>query len=109
MAFDIFFDVFGNRPFKSVKRTLTDRGVWVSTVIQPHVFMSVALTRLFSRRKAELVMVNGRRDDLKQVCNWVTSGDIRPVVHSVFSLEKIRDAHRQQESKHTRGKIVIRI
>jgi NADPH:quinone reductase-like Zn-dependent oxidoreductase len=71
--------------------------------------MSVALTRLFSRRKAELVMVKVRRDDLKQVCNWVTSGDIRPVVHSVFSLEKIRDAHRQQESKHTRGKIVIRI
>ena len=105
--FDIFFDVFGNRPFRSVKPILSDRGVWVSTVIRPHVFLSVILTRLFSRRKAKVVLVKSLRDDLEQVRRWVETGVLRPVVHSVYPLENIREAHLQQETKHTRGKIVI--
>lgn len=105
--FDIFFDVFGNRPFRSVIPVLSDRGVWVSTVIRPHVFLSVILTRLFSRRKARLVLVKSLRDDLEQVRLWVETGVLRPVVHSVYPLENIREAHVQQETKHTRGKIVI--
>ena len=107
--FDIFFDVFGNRPFRSVKPILNDRGVWVSTVIRPHVFLSVILTRFFSRRKARLVLVKSLREDLEQVRRWVETGVLRPVVHSVYPLEKIREAHVQQETKHTRGKIVIHI
>jgi len=105
--FDIFFDVFGNQPFRSVKPILSDRGVWVSTVIRPHVFLSVILTRLFSRRKAKVVLVKSLRDDLEQVRRWVETGVLRPVVHSLYPLENIRKAHVQQETKHTRGKIVI--
>ena len=107
--FDIFFDVFGNRPFRSVKRMLSDRGVWVSTVIQPHVFLSIILTRFFSRRKARLVMVRSRKEDLEQVRRWVDTGALRPVVNRVYPLTGIRDAHVQQETKHTRGKIVINL
>ncbi len=107
--FDIFFDVFGNRPFRSVKAILSDRGVWVSTVIRPHVFLSVVLTRFFSRRKARLVLVKSLREDLEQVRRWVETGVLRPVVHNVYPLEKIRKAHVQQETKHTRGKIVIHV
>jgi len=107
--FDIFFDVFGNRPFRSVIPILSDRGVWVSTVIRPHVFLSTVLTRFFSRRKAKVVLVKSLREDLEQVRRWVETGVLRPVVHSVYPLEKIREAHVQQETKHTRGKIVIHI
>ncbi len=107
--FDIFFDVFGNRPFSSVKPILSRRGMWVSTVIQPHVFLSVVLTRFFSHRKAKLVMVQSRSNDLAQVRRWVAAGLLRPIVQDVFPLEKIREAHVQQETKHTRGKIVIHL
>ena len=107
--FDIFFDVFGNRPFSSVKPILSRRGIWVSTVIQPHVFLSVVLTRFFSHRKAKLVMVKSRSNDLAQVRRWVAAGLLRPIVQDVFPLEKIREAHVQQETKHTRGKIVIHL
>jgi NADPH:quinone reductase-like Zn-dependent oxidoreductase len=107
--FDIFFDVFGNQPFRSVKPILSDCGVWVSTVIQPHVFLSSVLTRFFSRRKAKVVLVKSLREDLEQIRRWVETDVLRPVVHSVYPLEKIREAHVQQETKHTRGKIVIHI
>jgi NADPH:quinone reductase-like Zn-dependent oxidoreductase len=107
--FDIFFDVFGNQPFDKVKPVLKPKGVWVSTVLQPHVFKSVEATKNSTGRKAQLVIVAARREDLDQIRDWVEAGQLRPVIHATYPLEKIGAAHAQQETKHTRGKLVIRI
>jgi NADPH:quinone reductase-like Zn-dependent oxidoreductase len=107
--FDVFFDVFGNTRFAKVKPILSEKGVWVSTVIQPHVFGSVLLSRFFSRKKAKLVVVKSRREDFAQIAQWVDTGQLKPIIHAIYPLEEIREAHAQQESKHTRGKIVIKI
>ncbi len=107
--FNIFFDVFGNQRFKAIKPILKDSGVWVSTVVQPHVFLSVAKTMFFSRKKAKLVVVKSSREDLTKVREWVEAGEFKPIVHEIYPLEKIREAYAQQETKHTRGKVVIRI
>ena len=107
--FDIFFDVFGNRRFAAVKPILKHGGTWVSTVVQPHVFSSVAATLFFSSKRAKLVIVKARCEDLAQIRQWVDAGKLKPIIHSVYPLDRIRDAHAQQESKHTRGKLVIRI
>ena len=106
--FDIFFDVFGNQPFDNVKPILKPEGVWVSTVLQSHVFKSVEATKGSTGKKAQLVIVAGRRDDLDQIREWVEAGRLKPIIHATYSLEGIRDAHAQQETKHTRGKLVIR-
>lgn len=107
--FDIFFDVFGNLPFDRVKPILKPQGVWVSTVLQPHVFKSVEETKNSTGKKARLVIVAARREDLDQIRAWVESGLLKPVIHGIYPLEKIAAAHAQQETKHTRGKLVIRI
>jgi NADPH:quinone reductase-like Zn-dependent oxidoreductase len=107
--FDIFFDVFGNQPFDKVRPILKPKGVWVSTVLQPHVFKAVEATRDSTGQKAQLVIVAARREDLDQIRGWVEAGQLSPVIHAVYPLEKIGAAHAQQETKHTRGKLVIRI
>ncbi len=107
--FDVFFDVFGNHPFRAVRHLLNPGGTWVSTVLQPHVFVSALASRVLPGPNARLVVVKSNRQDLDLLRGWVESGALTPVVQEVFPLERIADAHRQQESKHTRGKIVIRI
>ncbi len=107
--FDTFFDVFGNRPFDSVRPILKPKGVWVSTVLQPHVFKSVEETKNSTGRKAQLVVVAARRDDLDQIRQWVEAGRLKPIIQEIYPLENIAAAHTQQETKHTRGKLVIRI
>ena len=107
--FDIFFDVFGNQPFQKIKHVLSKNGVWVSTILRPHVFISLAATMFFSRKKAKLVTVKSNRNDLAQIRGWVEAGKLQPIIHEIFPLERIREAHTQQETKHTRGKIVIRV
>ncbi|MGD9091598.1 MAG: NAD(P)-dependent alcohol dehydrogenase [Anaerolineales bacterium] len=107
--FDIFFDVFGNQRFQSIKPILSKNGVWVSTVLQPHVFYSVARTKIFSSKKAKLVMVKSSTKDLRVIRNWVDAGQLKPIIHDVYPLDKIQQAHAQQETKHTRGKVVVSI
>jgi NADPH:quinone reductase-like Zn-dependent oxidoreductase len=107
--FDIFFDVFGNQPFDKVKPIMEPKGVWVSTVLQSHVFKSVEATKGSTGKKAQLVIVAARRNDLDQIRQWVEAGQLKPIIHATYALEGIRDAHIQQESKHTRGKLIIRI
>jgi len=109
LRFDIFFDVFGNQPFKRIKPVLARSGTWVSTVVKPHVFISQWVTRLFGRQKARQVIVKARHTDLALIRDWIEAGHLRPIVQDVFPLDKIREAHAQQETKHTRGKIVVTI
>jgi len=107
--FDIFFDVFGNQTFRIIKPVLTRTGTWVSTVVQPHVFMSQLASGLIGQKRARLVVVKSRHADLTLIRTWVETGQLRPVIQEVYPLAKIREAHAQQETKHTRGKIVISI
>jgi NADPH:quinone reductase-like Zn-dependent oxidoreductase len=107
--FDIFFDVFGNQRFRSIIPILSKNGVWVSTVLQPHVFYSVARTKIFSSKKAKLVKVKSSNEDLSVIRNWVDAGQLKPIIQDVYPFDKIQQAHAQQETKHTRGKVVVSI
>lgn len=108
-TFDIFFDVFGNASFNQIAPILTANGRYISTVIQPHVFLSVFLSRFLSRKKAKLVVVKANTADFDYVRAWLETETIRPIIHATYPLAEIREAHRQQETKHTRGKIVVTI
>jgi NADPH:quinone reductase-like Zn-dependent oxidoreductase len=107
--YDIFFDVFGNQPFDAVRPVLVDDGVWIATVIQPHVFLSMLKTCFFSRRKARMVTVKPVPQDLGLIRSWAEDGRLKPVIHGVYPLDEIQRAHAEQESKHAVGKIVVTI
>jgi len=108
-TFDIFFDVFGNRLFETLHSVLAPQGTWVSTVLKPEVMAAVERTKDSPGQKARLVIVRADKDDLALVCRWAESGRITPVIHHIYPLEEIGAAHRQQETKHTRGKLIITI
>ena len=107
--YDIFFDVFGNQPFKQIKPILSARGVWVSTVLKRHVYDSVAQSKISGGKKAKMVIVHASRPDLERVSAWVASGRLKPIIHALFPLDRIQEAQAQQETKHSRGKIVVSI
>jgi NADPH:quinone reductase len=45
----------------------------------------------------------------KEVVPLLASGTITPVIDSIFTLDKIQDAHRRLESNETFGKVVLTI
>jgi NADPH:quinone reductase-like Zn-dependent oxidoreductase len=106
--FDAVFDVFGNQSLERVARVLSARGTYVTTVPKVSALVDVARTT-FVRPRARLVVVRPRQTDLAELGVLVGANTLRPVIHQIYDLEQVVEAQRQVESKHTRGKVVLRV
>jgi NADPH:quinone reductase-like Zn-dependent oxidoreductase len=107
-AFDMVFDVFGNRRFDELRPLLTSRGTFVSTVPKRHVVLARFRTA-FTRPRARLVVVRSRRADLEWLAGLVERGGLRPVIDRVLPLAEIAEAQRYLATRRARGKIVLRV
>jgi len=106
--FDVIFDVFGNYRFEQLKKLLSARGTYVNTIPSARIFKDVA--RSFVRRKrAKLVIVKSRRDQLDWLRQQIDAGRLRVVVDRSFPLADVAEAHRYMETKRARGKVVLAV
>ena len=113
-AWEVVFDAAGNRSYRDVEPSLVaDGGIYVTTKVGPDVFGWVAVTTigglLGQKKRARIVAVQYRAEDLVHLARLADSGRVRPVVQEVFSLEEIGDAHALSETGHVRGKIAVRV
>ena len=106
--FDVIFDVFGNYRFDKLKMLLSRRGTYVNTIPSARIFKDVA--RSFVRRKrAKLVIVKSRRDQLDWLRQQIDAGRLRVVVDRTFPIADVAEAHRYMETKRARGKVVLAV
>lgn len=54
-------------------------------------------------------MVRPRSRDLTFIATCVEEGRLAPVVHGLYPLDRIAEAEEQVATKHTRGKVVVRV
>jgi NADPH:quinone reductase-like Zn-dependent oxidoreductase len=106
--FDVVFDVFGNRRFAEARRVLGRRGTYVKTVPTRETFLDVART-LVGFPRARLVVVRPRARDLASIARYVEEGKVVPVVDRTYPLDAIVAAEEHVETKHSRGKVVVRV
>lgn len=76
----------------------------------------VSIVGLQTREQAEAagvratsILVRPNADQLGQIGKLVEGGQFKPVVSQVFPLADAAKAHEQSETRHTRGKIVLRV
>jgi len=106
---DVFFDVFGNRRFPDVRKMMTPRGAYISTVPGAPILQWALLSRLSGGPRAHLVIVKSRAADLETISAWIEAGRLSPVVDRIFPLEAVREAHAYIETKRARGKVVLQV
>jgi NADPH:quinone reductase-like Zn-dependent oxidoreductase len=106
--FDVIFDVFGNYSFGRLEHLLTPRGTYVQTIPSARIFKDVART-FVRRRRAKLVVVRSRRDQLDWMRQQIDAGALRVVVDRSFPLDEAAEAHRYMETKRARGKVVLAV
>jgi NADPH:quinone reductase-like Zn-dependent oxidoreductase len=107
-AFDVVFDVFGNRTFDEMRSLLAPRGTFISTVPKLHVVRSRFRTA-FTRPRARLVVVRSRSADLEWLAEQVERGRLRAVIDRVVPLADIAEAQRYLATRRARGKVVLRV
>ncbi len=93
---------------KSVE-ALKDGGIFVCTQLDYP--FSPDVLRALERKNAKGTFVggSGREDCLNATARLIDEGKIRVIVSRVYSLEEVAEAHRESETKHVRGKIVLEI
>lgn len=106
--FEIFFDVFGNKSFARVRHLLTPAGIYVTTVPKLKNFWRHFAT-LLTRKRARVVVVKSRREDLEALSRLLQQRLIRPMIDKVYAIDEAPLAHRHVETKHSRGKVILRI
>lgn len=104
-----WFDVFGNAGYLRAQANLAPGGTYVTTVPNPRNIGNALTSGWFGGRRARLVIVQSRRRDLDILARLVSEGKLRPTVDTVYPLERIADAHRHVEGKHTVGKVVVQV
>jgi NADPH:quinone reductase-like Zn-dependent oxidoreductase len=113
-AWEVVFDAAGNRSYRDVEPSLVgDGGIYVTTKVGPDIFGWVAFTTvgglLGQKKRARMVTVKYRAEDLVHLGRLADTGRLRPHLAETFPLDEIRKAHELSETGHVRGKIAIRV
>lgn len=116
-TYDVIIDVAGNTTLRRLRRALAPRGRVVivggesGTAVVGGLGRPIwgALTSPLRRQKVVMFISAESGADLAEITPLLESGQVRPVVDRVFSLDEVPDAMRHLESGAARGKIAIKV
>ncbi len=101
---DVVLDPIGGETQRRSLRVLRDGGVLVGLVGLEQVAHNPS-----GNVRARAILVEPNSSHLKQIAELVEDGSLKPIVSHRFPLQEAAAAHRQSETRHTRGKIVLQI
>jgi NADPH:quinone reductase-like Zn-dependent oxidoreductase len=106
--YDVIFDVAGTMSFPEMRRHIRMEGSFVEILPRPKLIWWKFFS-LFDSRKVSTLLMKSNAEDLQLLLNWMAEGRLRLVIEHEFPLEEVVQAHKQMETGHTRGKIVLKI
>lgn len=109
--FDIFFQVYIKREelFAEAKTIMSSDGVFLTLNPRPDIIVKAKLQNLYNKQKYYAIVVKSRPKDLRLLAQLYDTQRIVPTISQVYPLTDIVQAHQQIDSKHTRGKLVVRV
>jgi NADPH:quinone reductase-like Zn-dependent oxidoreductase len=111
-TYDIIFDTAGKRSFSECKGSLTDEGIYLTTVPTPEIMFQSLWTAIGGNKKvkftaAGLRPASAKINDLVFLKELIEAEKIKPVIDRCYPLEQIAEAHRYVEKGHKKGNVVI--
>ena len=111
--YDLLLDNVGNRPLSACRQVLTAHGKYVMVGAPKE--LGAALIRMlqalavypFWRRRLAFFIANVNADDLRTLCEIITSGKVTPVIDKRYPLSAAADAIAYVEGGHARAKVII--
>lgn len=111
--YDIIFDTVGKRSFADCKDSLTDEGIFLSTVPTPGMMLRALLPAKRGKKlgflAAGLRPVREKIKDLDFLRDLLEAGQFKAVIDREYPLDEIAEAHRYVETGHKKGNVVIRV
>ncbi|MEO6837187.1 MAG: NADP-dependent oxidoreductase [Ginsengibacter sp.] len=101
---DLVFDMVGGETQKRSLDVIRKGGTLITTV-QPQNQEEAKLKNIH----LEGFMAQSLPEELQQIADLIDSGKMKPVISQIFSLTDAIKAHKEIETGHTRGKIVLKV
>ncbi len=113
-TYDIIFDTVGKLSFSEGKGSLTDEGIYLTTVPTPVVMLQALWTSRRGSKKVKFAATGLRpaREKIKDLLFLtvlIEAGKIKPVIDRSYPLEQTAEAHRYVEKGHKKGNVVITV
>jgi NADPH:quinone reductase-like Zn-dependent oxidoreductase len=113
-SYDIIFDTVGKCSFSDCKGSLTDEGVYLSTVPAPLMMLQALWTSKSGSKRVKFAATGLRpaREKIKDLVfltKLIDTGKIKPVIDRCYPLEQIAEAHRYVDEGHKKGNVVITV
>jgi NADPH:quinone reductase-like Zn-dependent oxidoreductase len=113
--YDVIFDNVVNRQLSDLRRVLKPSGTLLpnSGGSTPRESMRVSrllrtlMVKPFISHRIRFFVTKPNRDDLQTLADLMQAGTITPVIDRCYPLGDAREAMRDLESGHARGKIVV--
>ena len=112
-TYDIIFDTVGKCPYSRCKESLTENGIYLTTVPSPGVLLSAI--RPSRHGKKGLFLAAGLRPakdkarDLEFLAGLIEAGKFKAVIDRQYPLEQMAEAHRYVAQGHKKGNVVIQV
>jgi NADPH:quinone reductase-like Zn-dependent oxidoreductase len=101
---DVVLDPIGGETQKRSWKALKKGGILVSIVAPPSADEAAK-----QGVRSAFISAQGGSSLLAELAKLIDSGNIRPVVETVFPLSEARQAHELSEQGHAHGKIVLKV
>ncbi len=113
-TYDIIFDTVGKRSFSECKSSLSDEGIYLTTVPTPEIMLQALWTAKSGTKKVKFVAAGLRParekiNDLVFLTKLIEAGKIKAAIDRVYPLEQTAEAHRYVEKGHKKGNVVIAV
>ena len=106
--YDAFIDCYGNKSLTKTDAVIKDNGIYLTVDPFPGAFIFPVLN-LGRRKRSMVVVVQNKAHQLREICQLIETGTLRPVVQRVYPATEIHEAFVMLETHHTRGKLAVRI
>jgi NADPH:quinone reductase-like Zn-dependent oxidoreductase len=112
--YDVIIDIVSSRSIAASRRAMTKQGRYVLVGVASigkwfgmgRQAQVVALSPFVSQTLKPM-LASAKQADLKTIAEMVESGQVTPVVDTVYPLEQAPDAVQHVQQGHARGKVVV--
>ena len=105
---DFILDTIGGETLEKSVRIAAPGGK-IITLISPDIPVSVATEAEKNNVNLRFYMVRSNGNDMKTLSRLLKQKKVKPHIFKIFKFEEIADAHKQIETHHTVGKVIIKM
>jgi NADPH:quinone reductase-like Zn-dependent oxidoreductase len=109
--YDIIFDAVGKSSFGRCKNSLTQSGIYLTTVPSLAIMLQMLWTSIGGGKKAIFAATGLAQTEEKMLLlkKLVETGTLKAVIDKTYPLADIAEAHRYVEKGHKKGDVVVAI